>query len=250
MTASVYLSPHLDDVALSCGGQIAQRARTGDRVTVVTLFAGDPPQELSALARRLHRAGSLGANAVNVRRREDETSCSILGAEPTHWAFTDALYRRDAATGDALYPTLEALFQDPVEPDQALTEELAERLREAFEGVTLYAPLAVGGHVDHRLTRAAAERAFGGRLAYYEDFPYVLRPGALETALGDAEPWRSEVVALERDAVKARIAAIGAHRSQLRPLFGARWRMRLKVARAVRHTGGERLWRKGQSATE
>ena len=43
--AALYLSPHLDDAALSCGGQIAQATRQGRRVLIVTVMAGDPPME-------------------------------------------------------------------------------------------------------------------------------------------------------------------------------------------------------------
>ncbi|MEZ4728018.1 MAG: PIG-L family deacetylase [Caldilineaceae bacterium] len=43
---AIYLSPHLDDVALSCGGQIFGATRTGQRVLIVTITAGDPPPPL------------------------------------------------------------------------------------------------------------------------------------------------------------------------------------------------------------
>lgn len=38
---AIHLSPHLDDVVLSCGGQIAARCGRGESVLVVTLAAGD-----------------------------------------------------------------------------------------------------------------------------------------------------------------------------------------------------------------
>ena len=39
----IYLSPHLDDAALSCGGQIARFRGEGRSVLIVTVTAGDPP---------------------------------------------------------------------------------------------------------------------------------------------------------------------------------------------------------------
>ncbi len=38
----VYLSPHLDDAALSCGGAIARHVAAGQRVLVVTICSAVP----------------------------------------------------------------------------------------------------------------------------------------------------------------------------------------------------------------
>ena len=55
MLTHVYLSPHLDDAVLSCGGMIHRQAQAGERVVVVTVCAGDPPPgPLSDFARSLH----------------------------------------------------------------------------------------------------------------------------------------------------------------------------------------------------
>ncbi|MBN2499463.1 MAG: PIG-L family deacetylase, partial [Anaerolineales bacterium] len=51
----IYLSPHLDDVALSCGGLVWEQAQAGMAVEVWSVCAGDPPPgELSEYARSLH----------------------------------------------------------------------------------------------------------------------------------------------------------------------------------------------------
>ena len=49
---------------------------------------------------------------------------------------------------------------------------LAE-LRRAYPAATIYAPLGIGGHVDHCLTHQAARR-IDGPVAFYEDMPYAL----------------------------------------------------------------------------
>ena len=41
---TIFLAPHLDDVVLSCGGQIFLETEAGNSVLVVTIMAGDPPQ--------------------------------------------------------------------------------------------------------------------------------------------------------------------------------------------------------------
>ncbi|MCP5190661.1 MAG: PIG-L family deacetylase, partial [Pseudomonadales bacterium] len=54
---SIYLSPHLDDVPLSCGGQVYQETSAGRRVLVVTLVAGRPTLDrLSHSAQYLHQS--------------------------------------------------------------------------------------------------------------------------------------------------------------------------------------------------
>jgi LmbE family N-acetylglucosaminyl deacetylase len=81
---AVYLSPHLDDAALSCGGQIAQQTAAGLPVLIVTLMAGDPPaRPLSPFAQQLHTRWQLhdAPTAVAARRAEDTAACRHLAAE-------------------------------------------------------------------------------------------------------------------------------------------------------------------------
>src|SRR5689334_12434287 len=77
----VYLSPHLDDAALSCGGMIHQQTQAGERVVVVTLCAGGPPAgALSDFAQSLHTRWQTPVEAVAVRRAEDLAALKVLGA--------------------------------------------------------------------------------------------------------------------------------------------------------------------------
>jgi LmbE family N-acetylglucosaminyl deacetylase len=57
MTQHIFLSPHLDDAVLSCGGLLAQLTQQGQAVRVINIFAGIPPanRPLSAFARYQHR---------------------------------------------------------------------------------------------------------------------------------------------------------------------------------------------------
>jgi len=45
--AGLWLSPHFDDVALSCGGAVALVADRGHPATMVTLFGGEITDELT-----------------------------------------------------------------------------------------------------------------------------------------------------------------------------------------------------------
>ncbi len=41
--AHLFIAPHFDDVALSCGGEVARLVAAGETVSIVTVFAGVPP---------------------------------------------------------------------------------------------------------------------------------------------------------------------------------------------------------------
>jgi len=238
----IYLSPHLDDAVLSGGGHLAQSVRKGLRVKVVTVFAGDQPAGFDSPAMRdLRGRTGLGAESGATRRAEDVASCRCLGAAFEHWEFLDATFRTDGR-GRARYPTLDSLFAQPV-GDDAL-EAVTRRMTETVKAGLVVAPLGVGGHVDHRLVRLAAEQAFGPALACYEDFPYAQRFGALWRTLSNPFAWRGERVMLEEADLAAKIDAVRAHASQAVSLFHNDADLVRMIRRYARRRGGERLWRR------
>jgi len=191
-----------------------------------------------------------------LRRAEDAAALALLDAAGHYLGFLDAIYRTDPA-GSWIYSDPAALMgaihlADPVAQDGAaeLMRRLADLLSPEQEQ-TLYAPLAVGGHVDHRLVNAAGRRLqrMGYRVAFYEDYPYAERPGARETAVAAAggASWSSQVIPLEPGDVTAKAAALGYYRSQLGDLFGCAEAMPSRVwAFAVSCSPdaalAERLW--------
>lgn len=246
--AAVYLSPHLDDVVLSCGGQVAERVRAGETVWVVTVFTADETAgTVSDFAAGLHRVWRLPAPVVEARRREDRAACARLGAVPRHWTELEAIYRPRPRAAGSLYPDRESLFGPVDSADAGLQAALAERIRQLPDSCEVLSPLAVGAHVDHVLVRRAAESALGARLGYYEDYPYVVwQREALAAALAGAE-WVERTLPLSRAALESKVQAIAAYTSQLRPLFGGRWRMAFRVRSFARRRGGERVWRRAGS---
>ncbi len=243
---TIYLAPHLDDAVLSCGGQIFEEAQRGERVLVVTLMAGDPPATLSGYAESLHQRWQLAQNAVAARRREDEAACALLGAETLHWDVPDCIYRVNPASGAALYLSDEDIFGVVHPAERALVEVLATKLAALPPARRLVAPLTVGHHVDHQLTRLAAESAFGSRLVYFEDFPYIQTAGSLNFLHEDASIggiWASEVVPLSQAALRAKVEAILAYKSQLSTFFTDRADLERQVFGYAATVAGERLWR-------
>ena len=241
---SIYLSPHLDDAALSCGGQIFAQTTTGQSVLVVTVMAGAVPDgELSDFAAELHARWELGADATAVRRAEDAAACAILGADFLHWDVPDCVYRRSAVTGQPLYPTWPDVI-DAVHPDEsALINQLAECIAGLPGHGRLVAPLGVGRHADHQVSRLAAECAADGDLVYYEDFPYVREAGALTAVIPqDDANWQATAVPLQEEALAAKVEAIAAFVSQLSTFFDGRADLAAQINAYAERVGGERLW--------
>ena len=121
----VYLSPHLDDAVLSCGGLIWEQIRSGGNVEIWTICAGAPPTgDLSGFAKELHERWGLGMDAVSKRRMEDQVACRILGAGHKHYDIPDAIYRRDPKTGEILYDSFDVILSGIHPGDEMLLKSM------------------------------------------------------------------------------------------------------------------------------
>lgn len=243
----IYLSPHLDDAALSCGGQIYQQTSAGQRVLIVSLTAGDPPPAaLSSYAQSLHDRWELISDAVAARRAEDRAACHILGADWLHWELPDCIYRFHPTTGVPFYVSDADIFGEVHPVEWALVTQLGAALRALPRHGQLVAPLTVGHHVDHLLTRQAAEQAVNpNQLCYYEDYPYAQQAGKLTRVIGDPPlGWQPEVIPLSAVALTVKIAAIAAFRSQFSTFFTDEDDLAAQVRGYASQVGGERVWRR------
>lgn len=243
---AVVLSPHLDDAVLSCGGLLHARAGRGERVLVVTLFAGEAPDSapLSPLAQELHGVWNLEEDVLRIRRGEDRRASLLLGVVALHWDFPEALYRVGGKATLPLYPTLHHLRGELRHEDEPLARELADSLAALPESPVVLAPLGVGGHVDHRLARQVALEVMApGRLWLYEDFPEARSRRGLSRALVRRRRWEHRVEALAEQDLQAKCRAIACYESQLVAAFRDAADMERKVRRFARRQGGERLWR-------
>lgn len=214
MSRHLYISPHLDDVVFSCGGLIVRQISGGDIVTVLTLFAGDPPGvSLSPFAQELHLRWGVGPRAVAERRKEDLLACGYLGATAVHCDFPEAIYRQNKVRG-WVYPSEEAIFCAPDESETGLAAHLVNVIQPALkEAVNLYAPLGLGGHVDHILCRRAVSE-LNVDVWYYADFPYANRQEAMPPSL--ARPAGDMLlVDLHPEELDQWVHAIAEYRTQL-----------------------------------
>jgi LmbE family N-acetylglucosaminyl deacetylase len=245
----LFLSPHLDDAALSCGGAIHRWAAAGESVLVASVMTGDPPDDdFSAFAAYQHTQWDLPPQqAYTIRRSEDRAALGILGASVAHLAFVDCIYRRGPE--GAYYNSDDAIF-GAVHPDDAelvhdLGQQFAMLTAEHPNDLTVYVPLGLGGHVDHQLVRRAAEAWLDTRLVYYEDYPYTEKA---DPAVDPAE-LAPCLIPLDEDDVAARIEAVACYHSQIGVLFGSHEemvsRIRTYAGRLAPpgYAGGERFWR-------
>jgi LmbE family N-acetylglucosaminyl deacetylase len=214
MAAHLYLSPHLDDAVFSCGGLMAMQDARGEPISVLTVFAGDPPDyRISPLAAELHARWGKAGPPIAMRRTEDRLACARLGASIVHLEYPDAIYRADEA-GRALYTSELDLFGPPDSSESPLIDRLVDSLNElGSHQATIYCPLGYGGHVDHRITRLAAER-MGEPLYYYADFPYAARGRNVPSDLGEPSgDWR--MIPVGDEAIDAWVSAIVEYQTQL-----------------------------------
>ncbi|MEO6457305.1 MAG: PIG-L deacetylase family protein [Chloroflexia bacterium] len=261
---AIFLSPHLDDIALSCGGMATRLSKMGARCIGVTVCAApSPPNEiLSSFAEMLHgqweSASGSDIEAINeVRRREEQAALKLLGLEAVWLDVPDAIYRRGSA-GEYFYDSEEGIFGKVASEERRLlvphiTEEIRRvALESGAKGrVRVFAPLGVGNHVDHQLLFWAARR-LGPRygVLFYEDYPYASKPGALQARLENLQlPAQPRLVPITEQ-IGIKIAAISRYKSQLDILFGGSEAMPAEV-RAYGHSvaGGsgegryaERFW--------
>jgi LmbE family N-acetylglucosaminyl deacetylase len=240
----IYLSPHFDDAALSCGGQVWEEAQRGEKVSIWTVCAGESPSaNLSPFAQELHARWKLDQNAPARRRIEDQISCQRLGTSSRYFSIYDCIYRRHPGTGETMYADEAALNGLLQAGDYQVIQSLQDWIIRPQELDAIFVcPLALGNHVDHQLTRRAAE---GTNLSlwYYADYPYVLKCiSQLEQM--EAEGWVSQVFPISQDGLEAWLDSISAHASQISTFWENDLAMRQAVADYLHSNGGIRLWRK------
>lgn len=248
-----FLSPHPDDAVLSCGGLMYQLVQSGEQVHVITLMAGPIPANsiTTPLVEELIERWALGPNPVPERNAEDRCAVELLGGTVQFGPFPDAPFRANEH-GSMLYPDGNALFgaidlQDPV---LTRIHEIVDWLdpQSAF-----YAPLGVGNHVDHRLTRnflmswkkAHPEVA----IFLYEEYPYTSQEGStVQSALDSLALSLTPVIHYLTDAaVEARIRASECYKSQISTFWSDAAQMGQSIRNDAAQAGegryAERLWK-------
>ncbi|MBI5951113.1 MAG: PIG-L family deacetylase [Chloroflexi bacterium] len=234
----IYISPHLDDAALSAGGLIHEQTRSGMDVEIWTMTCGFPTGELSPFARALHAAWGVSAAAdlLSVRRAEDIKAAGILGAKTVHFDFLDCIYRR-GKNGNWLYSDV---FVPPHEDDADLPVQIAGAISARLLPTDqLVCQLGLGSHVDHVLVRRAVE-LLRRPLLYLADIPYLFN-SPVELASHTAG-MRSKTHRITESGFGSWLGAVSAYESQLGGLFDSPQDMDTKFQQYWSEYIGVRLW--------
>jgi LmbE family N-acetylglucosaminyl deacetylase len=236
----IYISPHLDDAALSAGGLIYEQAESGLPVEIWTLMCGFPPEgEVSSFAQGMHFQWGLfsAEETVRLRRAEDEAAACVLGAKSVHFDFLDCIYRR-GADGAWLYPL--DVFIPPLPEEAPLPAHIAEAISARLKpDDVVVCQFGLGRHVDHVLARRAVE-LLERPLLYDIDIPYLFNnPTELEPNTAGMKETPHTVTEAGLGAWQE---AILAYKSQFSGLFESPEQMRTSIRAYWEDKRGIGLW--------
>ena len=221
----IFLSPHYDDIALSAGGVAALLSANGRCPEVALIFGDfpDPNQPLTDFAKAMHREWGFDAEGVIAARRAEEAVASMaLGACDRYLPFRDAIYRADRYQGDD-----QLMGADPHPDDANIPSEIIAELglnRSHQDVIRIYAPLAIGLHVDHQIAFATGMKLAtdGWEVWFYEDLPYALRQVNVDRRSAKLPGYGlAPSITVDVSTVwSTKIDAIMAYPSQLSTIFG------------------------------
>ena len=216
MKTALFISPHLDDAAFSCGATMARLAADGWRTILCTVFTKSVMSPKGfALACQLDKGLPPEVDYMKLRRVEDCRAARILNAaEVLHLSFAEAPHRG--------YESAAELFAE-VKKDDAIWQSVAEHfvlLNDIHQPDLIFAPQGLGRHVDHRQTiRAVRQSLPTEKICWYRDTPYAIRqPDEVPTDLPTAD--LSEIALDISPFLEPKIAACAAYGSQINFQFG------------------------------
>ena len=213
---------------------------------MLTTMAGDPPNPLpdTPIIADLHQRWQAGYDA---RRQEDLRALARLGAQAVHWPIGDCVYRTVFRDGQnvALYPTEESLWAGIPTDDPALHEL---RQRPLPEANTVYIPLGVGHHVDHRIVRDWGLTLKNPNRIFYEEYPYINAKMEVDRALSSFSPrtMQLKVQPVDDNNIAAKVQAIACYESQISTFWSDVADMETQTRRSMLEAGdgtpAERFW--------
>lgn len=222
---ALFVSPHLDDAAFSCGGTLARWAQAGGAAHLATVFTASVPNPTGfALACQLDKGLEADVDYMALRRAEDRAATGILGAQAHHLPHAEAPHRG--------YDAAEALFagvRDGDDVQHAAQRSLAALVNDLAPDL-LFAPQGIGGHVDREQTiRALRALPPAAPICWYRDAPYVFRHP--EAAPANFFPEALTTLCVDvADTLDTKADAAAAYTSQLGFQFGGESPMRDALA--------------------
>ncbi|MBS9426024.1 PIG-L family deacetylase [Photorhabdus caribbeanensis] len=227
----LFLSPHLDDAALSAGGLIHKLVSENQKVIILTFFTEYDENLTSHYLRSEHNDNMNSfIELYSKRAGEDIDFCNKLSAIPIHGKILDCIYRTDQY-GEPMYKNSAMIYKGQIhKSDYAsdMAQELIDKILLNYQPDYIYAPLGIGRHVDHIIINNLVHNIKDSRkfkILLYEDFPYVLgeypivNPDSLENALLRNNKFDKRAILVDID-LNEKAQNILFYETQLEPLFG------------------------------
>lgn len=213
---ALFISPHLDDVAFSCGGTLISLARSGWRTHLCTVFTGSVPHPTGfALSCQTDKGLPPEVDYMRLRRIEDAAFAQCAGASVvTHLSFREAPHRG--------YDSAQRLFGE-MDAGDNVWREVIPHLQNIVDESTpnlIFTPQSLGNHVDHRQTiRAVCNLKTDARMFWFRDTPYAIRePLAAYSASLPID--LTEVCRDITPTLQAKLECLKAYETQLEFQFG------------------------------
>lgn len=228
----LFISPHLDDAILSCGGLIFYLNERKVPVTIMNVFSegATKPYTLSARVHLYLTNHKSAKDLYRERRKEDKFVLGKLGLKSINLGFIEALYRKRKVGRVRLilgrilpeiihvYRTYHfGILSGDISKEKLLEEKISGKLRTQIGGhknTLIFCPLGLGVHVDHILVRQACSNNFE-KLIYWYDFPYKDKKAETENF---TNVHRLEKYLFDKN-IKEKKGLISGYQSQIRTLF-------------------------------
>jgi len=160
----IYVSPHADDVALSCGGRILTNPDRRSDTLVLTIFTSKNASKQASTRAQTHFVDAIHAD----REEEDEAAWNSVNVPWQALGLPEALLRGS-------FPfTISRSARD-----RQVMHDLYERIasyKRTYTEAQFYFPAGIGGHLDHLLCRDVALELLrndaSAKVLFYEDAPY------------------------------------------------------------------------------
>ena len=126
----------------------------------------------------------------------------------------------------------------------ALIDKLSGHLEnELQDGARVVAPLGIGNHVDHELTRKAVNR-LDIPLTFYADYPYASEDQGTEILafMERSEEWQYRQIPISDNGLELWIQASRAFGSQISTFWADEKDLSLQIREFSSSMGGIKLW--------
>ena len=158
------MSPHADDVALSCGGRILTNSDRRSDTLVLTTFTSKDASRRAPRRAQIHFVDAIRTD----REEEDETA----------WNSVDVSWRALGLPEALLRGSFPFSISRSARDRQVMADlyEMMVSYKRTYTEAQFYFPSGIGGHLDHLLCRDVALELLrndaSAKVLFYEDAPY------------------------------------------------------------------------------